>query len=126
MPSLPEGLKLIETVLPGMHHFGVFCSQRIFNKGTRFGPFTGVVVATGDAVTVDRGDNWEVGKTTEVVEFPSFYLYCLGDQYVDTTCNFGILSSKGNTFFSSITAHTPIKLLNSRLKFSIFYRITNV
>ena len=62
MPSLPEGLKLIETVLPGMHHFGVFCGQHMFPKGTRFGPYTGTVVSTGDVFTMDRGDNWEVGK----------------------------------------------------------------
>ena len=75
MPSLPEGLKLIETVLPGMHHFGLFCSHRMFPKGTRFGPYTGNIVGTEDVLTMDRGDNWEVSLFHSSFGFNTQYGY---------------------------------------------------
>jgi hypothetical protein len=62
--SLPEGIKIIETILMGVSHYGVFCSEKIIKKGTRFGPFTGRNIAPDDIFTLsDTSYTWEVSKT---------------------------------------------------------------
>jgi hypothetical protein len=59
--SLPEGIKIIETILMGVSHYGVFCSEKIIKKGTRFGPFIGRNIAPDDIFTLsDTSYTWEV------------------------------------------------------------------
>lgn len=59
--SLPEGVKIIETILMGVSHYGVFCSEKMIKKGTRFGPFTGRNIAPDDIFTLsDTSYTWEV------------------------------------------------------------------
>lgn len=59
--SLPEGIKIIETILMGVSHYGVFCSEKMIKKGTRFGPFTGRNIAPTDIFTLsDTSYTWEV------------------------------------------------------------------
>ena len=59
--SLPESIKIIETILMGVSHYGVFCSEKVIKKGTRFGPFTGRNIAPGDIFTLsDTSYTWEV------------------------------------------------------------------
>ena len=59
--SLPEGIKIIETILMGVSHYGVFCSDKLIKKGTRFGPFTGRNILPDDISTLgDTSYTWEV------------------------------------------------------------------
>jgi hypothetical protein len=59
--SLPEGIKIIETILMGVSHYGVFCSGKVIKKGTRFGPFTGRNILPDDIFTLnDTSYMWEV------------------------------------------------------------------
>lgn len=68
--SLPEGIKIIETILMGVSHYGVFCSEKIIKKGTRFGPFIGRNIAPDDIFTLsDTSYTWEVFKDGEVTCF---------------------------------------------------------
>lgn len=65
--SLPEGIKIVETLLMGVSHYGVFCSEKPIKKGTRFGPFTGRSIPPKDIFTLsDTGYTWEVFKDGEV------------------------------------------------------------
>lgn len=72
--SLPEGIKIIETILLGVSHYGVFCSEKMIKKGTRFGPFTGRNIAPNDIFTLsDTSYTWEVSieirhKVTDIAE----------------------------------------------------------
>ena len=62
--SLPEGIKIIETILMGVSHYGVFCSEKVIKKGTRFGPFTGRNILPDDIFTLsDTSYTWEVSTT---------------------------------------------------------------
>lgn len=61
--SLPEGIKIVETLLMGVSHYGVFCSEQPIKKGTRFGPFTGRSIPPKDIFTLsDTAYTWEVSK----------------------------------------------------------------
>ena len=59
--TLPVGIKIVETLLMGVSHYGVFCSEREIKKGTRFGPFTGRNVLPKDIFNLgDTEYTWEV------------------------------------------------------------------
>lgn len=82
--SLPEGIKIIETILMGVSHYGVFCSEKMIKKGTRFGPFTGRSIAPNDIFTLsDTSYTWEVSigirhKVTDILSGGRLYLYIQG------------------------------------------------
>lgn len=62
--SLPDGIKIIETILMGVSHYGVFCSGGMIKKGKRFGPFTGRNIPPQDIFKLsDTSYTWEVSIT---------------------------------------------------------------
>lgn len=58
--SLPEGLRLVTTSLPGGAVRGVFSIQNIITKGTRYGPYTGDVIRPEDGAFESNNALWEV------------------------------------------------------------------
>ena len=58
--SLPENLRVIETLLPAGRHKGVFVSQQNIPKGTRYGPFTGNIVSPEELTSHNSKNAWEV------------------------------------------------------------------
>ena len=59
--TLPDGIKIIETILMGVSHYGVFCSGGVIKKGKRFGPFTGRNIPPQDIFKLsDTSYTWEV------------------------------------------------------------------
>lgn len=58
--SLPEGLRVVTTSLPGGAVRGVFSIQNIITKGTRYGPYTGEIVHPNDCPVETNSAFWEV------------------------------------------------------------------
>lgn len=58
---LPDGIKVVETSLVNVSHFGVFCCAKTIKKGTRYGPFTGRNITPADIFSLnDTSCCWEV------------------------------------------------------------------
>ncbi|KAM4865405.1 PR domain zinc finger protein 14 [Thomomys bottae] len=67
--QLPEGLCITQTVVGGIPHLGVFCSNFIA-KGIRFGPFQGKVVNTSEVKTHrDNSVMWEIFEDGHLSHF---------------------------------------------------------
>ena len=60
--SLPDNVKIVETLLLTGRHRGVFCSQPRMAKGTRFGPYTGNIVLPQEMRAQENNSVWEVRK----------------------------------------------------------------
>ena len=68
--TLPEGIKIVETLLMGVSHYGVFCSEKPIKKGTRFGPFTGRNVQPKDIFALyDTAYTWEVSNKLKTMKW---------------------------------------------------------
>ena len=60
--TLPDSIKIAETILPTGRHRGVFCGQPRIPKGTRYGPFTGNTILPKEIKSQDNNSVWEVSK----------------------------------------------------------------
>eukprot|EP00106_Octopus_bimaculoides_P010424 XP_014777866.1 PREDICTED: PR domain zinc finger protein 14-like [Octopus bimaculoides] len=68
--DLSHGLAIYQTTFAGAVHYGIFCTNTVISKGTRFGPFKGRIVNTSEIKTHD--DNsfmWEVFQDGKLSHF---------------------------------------------------------
>lgn len=59
-------MSVFQTLFAGSIHYGVFCTQTVISRGTKFGPFKGRTVNTSEVKTNDDNSYmWEVGIMSE-------------------------------------------------------------
>ena len=57
------GITVVQTILAGIEHHGVFCTQMTINRGTKFGPYKGRILKTSEIKACrDNSYMWEVNK----------------------------------------------------------------
>ncbi|XP_068727351.1 PR domain zinc finger protein 14-like [Montipora capricornis] len=67
--TLPDSIKIAETILPTGRHRGVFCGQPRIPKGTRYGPFTGNTILPKEIKSQDNNSVWEIFQDGELTHY---------------------------------------------------------